>query len=130
MINRDAQITRLVVERSPNCVGGYYDDSGCLLQFADGTNAYAAAADVLAATKAVSIAQINAECRARLVARYGTAEEQVSRALGIYGAAERDAMEAGISATIDASNTASDAVINAATVAQAEAVTVTWPALP
>ncbi len=76
------------------------------------------------------IAQINAECTRRLIARYGTAEEQVSRALGIYGAAERDAMEAGISATIDASNTASDAVINAATVAQAEAVTVTWPALP
>lgn len=75
------------------------------------------------------IAAINAECRARLLARFGDPAEQVSRSLGIYGAAEKTAIQTGIAATIDASNTASDAVAAATTVAQVEAVTVTWPAI-
>jgi hypothetical protein len=81
------------------------------------------------ATKASKIAAINAECRARLIARYGEATEQVSRSLGIYGATEKTAMETGIAATIDASNVASNAVLAATTIEAVEAVTVTWPAI-
>lgn len=84
---------------------------------------------MLPASKAQRIAQINAECRARLIARYGTTEEQVSRSLGIYGTADRDAMIAGIADTIDASNVASNAVLAATTIQDVEAVTVTWPAI-
>jgi hypothetical protein len=86
-------------------------------------------AAVLPATKAARIAAINAECRARLLARYGPAEEQVSRTIGVYGAQEQSDMQAGIAATIDASNTASNAVLAAADIAAVEAVTVTWPAI-
>lgn len=81
------------------------------------------------AAKAARIAKINAECCARLLARYGPAEEQVSRAIGVYGATEQADMQAGIAATIDASNTASNAVLAAADIAAVEAVTVTWPAI-
>lgn len=87
------------------------------------------AAAFLPATKAQRIAQINAECRTRLIARFGDAAEQVSRSIGVYGLAEKSALETGIAATIDASNTASDAVLAAATVAAVEAVTVTWPVI-
>lgn len=83
----------------------------------------------LPAAKALKIAAINAECRRRLIARFGPAEEQVSRSLGVYGAVERDAMQTGIAATIDASNVASDAVDAAQTIAAVEAVTVSWPAI-
>ena len=83
----------------------------------------------LAAVKAIRIAAINAECRTRLLARYGSAEEQVSRAIGVYGAQEQADMQAGIAATIDASNTASNAVLAAADIAAVEAVTVAWPAI-
>lgn len=94
-----------------------------------GGSRQATAAEVLAAAQAQRIAQINAECRARLTARYGTTEEQVSRSLGIYGTAERNAMIAGIADTIDASNVASNAVLAATTIQGVEAVTVTWPAI-
>lgn len=83
----------------------------------------------LPAAKAVRIAAINTECKSRLFARYGQPEEQVSRALGIYGQAERDAMQAGIAATVDATNVASNAIIAAADLAAVEAVTVTWPVI-
>ena len=83
----------------------------------------------LPAAKAGRIATINAECRARLLARYGPAEEQVSRSIGVYGATEQSAMQAGIAATIDASNTASNAVLAATDIAAVEAVTVTWPVI-
>ena len=83
----------------------------------------------LPAAKAIKIAAINAECKSRLFSRYGPPEEQVSRALGIYGQAERDAMSAGIAATVDASNVASNAVISAVDLAAVEAVTVTWPVI-
>lgn len=79
--------------------------------------------------KEARIASINAECKSRLFARYGQPEEQVSRALGIYGQVERDAMQAGIAATVDASNIASNAVISAVDLAAVEAVTVTWPVI-
>ena len=79
--------------------------------------------------KATRIDGINAEVRSRLVARYGSAEEQVSRAIGVYGATEQSAMAAGIAATIDASNVAQNAILNAADVAAVEAVTVAWPVI-
>jgi hypothetical protein len=87
------------------------------------------AAAVLPAAKAKHIAAINAECRSRLLARYGSAEEQVSRAIGVYGAQEQADMQAGIAATIDASNTASNAALAAADIAAVEAVAVTWPVI-
>jgi hypothetical protein len=87
------------------------------------------AAAELPATKEIRIAAINAECRTRLLARFGDAAEQVSRSIGVYGATEKAALENGISATIDASNAASDSVLAATTVAQVEAVTVTWPVI-
>lgn len=79
--------------------------------------------------KAQCIARINAECRQRLFTRFGPPEEQISRSLGIYGDAERDALAPGISATIDASNDASDLVLVATTVAEAEAVQPNWPVI-
>ena len=88
-----------------------------------------AAYDPLPVAKAGRIASINAECRARLLARFGDPAEQVSRSIGVYGLAEKSALETGIAATIDASNTASDAVTAATTVEAVEAVTVTWPAI-
>lgn len=86
-------------------------------------------AAALPATQAQRIAAINTECRARLLARFGDPAEQVSRSIGVYGLAEKSALETGIAATIDASNTASDAVTAATTIAQVEAVTVTWPVI-
>lgn len=99
------------------------------LDLVAGGSRAATAAEVLEAAKARRIAHINAECSARLIAKYGTAEEQVSRSLGIYGTAARDAMIAGIADTIDASNVASNAVLAATTIQDVEAVTVTWPAI-
>ena len=99
------------------------------LDLAAGGSRLATQAEILDAAKAVRIAGINAECRSRLVARYGTAEEQISRSLGVYGAAEREAMTVGIADTIDASNAASNAVLAAATIQGVEAVTVTWPVI-
>lgn len=86
-------------------------------------------AAMLPAAKAHRIAAINAECRSRLIARFGPAEEQVSRSIGVYGATEQSAMQAGIAATIDASNTASNAVLAATDIAAVEAVSVSWPVI-
>ena len=80
--------------------------------------------------QAQCIARINEECRQRLFQRFGQPEEQVSRSLGVYGSAERDALAQGIAAMIDASNDASDQVLRATTIADAEAVTAVWPELP
>lgn len=86
-------------------------------------------AAALPAAKWKRIEAINSECRVRLITRYGSAEEQVSRSLGIYGQVERDAMQTGIAATIDASNVASNSVLAAADIAAVEAVSVSWPAI-
>ena len=86
-------------------------------------------AAALPVSKAERITAINTECRARLLARFGDPAEQVSRAIGVYGASEQSALTTGIAATIDASNTASDAVTAATTVEEVGAVTVTWPAI-
>ena len=86
-------------------------------------------AAALPATKAQRIAAINTECRARLLARFGDPAEQVSRSIGVYGLAEKAALGTGIAATIDASNTASDAVTAATTIEAVEAVAVTWPTI-
>lgn len=111
-------------------IASVYDDNGTtFVQFNDGTTRAVTAAELLTATKASKIDTINAECKSRLFARYGPPEEQVSRALGVYGQTERDAMSAGIAATVDASNVASNAVIAAADLATVEAVTVTWPVI-
>lgn len=95
----------------------------------DGSTRLATADEILTATKATKIESINADVRSRLIARYGTAEEQVSRALGIYGVSEQAAMTAGIAATIDASNVAQNAILAASDTATVEAVTVTWPVI-
>lgn len=86
-------------------------------------------AAMLPAAKGQRIAAINAECRSRLIARFGPAEEQVSRSIGVYGATEQSAMQAGIAATIDASNTASNAVLAATDIAAVEAVSASWPVI-
>lgn len=86
-------------------------------------------AAMLPSAKAKRIESINAECRARLIARFGPAEEQVSRSIGVYGATEQSAMQAGIAATIDASNTASNAVLAATDIAAVEAVSASWPVI-
>lgn len=103
-------------------------DGSYRLDFDDGPRA-ATVDEILAAAKAARIAAINAECRSRLLARFGDAAEQVSRSIGVYGLAEKSALELGIAATIDASNTASDVVTAATTVQEVEAVTATWPAI-
>lgn len=114
----------------PGVVGAASNGDGTYrLDLSAGGSRLATQAEILDAAKAVRIAGINAECRSRLVARYGTAEEQVSRSLGVYGAAEREAMTVGIADTIDASNAASNAVLAAATIQGVEAVTVTWPVI-
>ena len=69
-------------------------------------------------------------CADQLVQHFGQPEEQVSRSLGVYGSAERDALAQGIAAMIDASNDASDQVLRATTIADAEAVVPSWPELP
>lgn len=99
------------------------------VDFAAAPSRLATSNEILTATKASRIDTINAECKSRLFARYGPPEEQVSRALGVYGQAERDAMSAGIAATVDASNVASNAIISAVDLAAVEAVTVTWPVI-
>lgn len=122
-------LTKLT-EAIPNCVGVSDNGDGTYrVDFADGTSRLATTGEILVATKASKIDTINAECKSRLFTRYGPPEEQVSRALGVYGQAERDAMSAGIAATVDASNVASNAVIAAADLAAVEAVTVTWPVI-
>jgi hypothetical protein len=119
-------LTQLV----PGCIGAADNYDGTYrLDFADSTTRTATQAEILAATKAYRITAINAECRARLLARFGDPAEQVSRSIGIYGASEQSALSTGIAATVDASNTASDAVTAATTFAQVEAVAVTWPAI-
>jgi hypothetical protein len=75
------------------------------------------------------IRAINDECKLRIFARFGTAEEQVSRSRGYYGAAEQAAMDTAIPDMLDAANAAQDAILAATTIAQVEAVTVTWPAI-
>ena len=95
----------------------------------DGSTRPATSEEILTAVKASKIDDMNAEVRTRLIARYGTAEEQVSRALGVYGVAEQEAMAAGIAATIDASNVAQNAILAATDAATVEAVTVAWPVI-
>lgn len=88
--------------------------------------------DPLGAAQYNKIKAINEECKRRIYARFGTAEEQVSRSRGYYGSAETNAMDSstvGIPAMLDAANTAQDAILAATTYAQVEAVTVTWPAI-
>ena len=111
-----------------DCIGAADLGGSYRLDFV-GSSRAATASEVLNAAKAECIASINAECRARLIARYGPAEEQVSRAIGVYGAQEQSDMQAGIAATIDASNVAQNAILAAADLAAVEAVTVTWPVI-
>jgi len=86
-------------------------------------------AQILPAAKTQRIDAINAECRARLIARFGPAEEQVSRSVGVYGAAEQAALKIGIELMVDAANAAQNAILAAADLAAVEAVTVTWPVI-
>ena len=99
------------------------------LDLSEGGSRLATEAEALPGIKGERIDAINGECRSRLLARYGSAEEQVSRAIGVYGAAEQASMQAGIAATIDASNAASNEVLAAGSIAAVGAVGVSWPAL-
>lgn len=110
------------------CIGAAPTETGYRLDF-EGSSRAATTGEILQAAQADKMAAINGECRARLLARYGSAEEQVSRAIGVYGAQEQTDMQTGIAATIDASNTASNAVLAAADIAEVEAVSVSWPAI-
>ncbi len=86
-------------------------------------------AELLVISKMARIDAINAECRARLIARYGPPEKQVSIGIGVYGEQKMTQMKLGIEDMVDASNTASNAIIAATTLAEVEAVTVTWPTI-
>lgn len=79
--------------------------------------------------KALLIQAHREECRARLIAFYGDAVEQVSRASGVYGAVAQEHFTLGVQATLAASNAARDLINAAATPAEVEAVTVAWPVL-
>ena len=111
------------------CVGAANIGDGTYRLDFEGSSRLATQVEVIAASKAQRITAINTECRARLLTRFGDPAEQVSRSIGVYGPAEKAALETGIAATIDASNTASDAVTAATTIEAVEAVTVTWPAI-
>lgn len=123
-------LTRVLLDAG-TAIAGVSDngDGTYRVDLIDGSTRLATGAEVLTAHKATRIDGINAEVRSRLVARYGSAEEQVSRAIGVYGVTEQSAMAAGIAATIDASNVAQNAILNAADVAAVEAVTVAWPVI-
>ncbi len=123
-------IVRYLVEQVASCVGATDLGDGAFdLRMQGGSRRQATVAEILGARKADRLDAINAECRARLLARYGPAEEQVSRSIGVYGAQEQADMQAGIAATIAASNTAANAVLAAADIAAVEAVSVSWPAI-
>ena len=108
------------------CVGVSTNGNGFEVQFADGTSRQASAAEILAATKAARIAEINAECERRITSVWPL-PRQNSAILGIYGQATLDAMTTFIDGHIAASNTACDSVDAAQTLAEVEAVTVAWP---
>lgn len=86
----------------------------------------------LATLKSERIAQINAECRERILARWPL-EKQNTAILGKignvpgYGDEGYAEMEAWVDAHIAASNVATSAVFDAPNQAAMEAVTVTWP---
>ncbi len=86
-------------------------------------------AAALPAAKAARILAINAECRSRLITLWGDALEQGTRWAGGYGAAKQAEQLDSVAAHIDASNTASNAVLAAADIAAVEAVSVSWPAI-
>lgn len=117
------------IDAVAGCNGAGISGQVYQLTFSDGTSRLATQAEILAATKAARIEQINGDCRARLTAYYGDALEQVSRASGIYGPTAQANHAAGVLATIEASNVARDAVNAASDIATVEAVTVVWPAL-
>lgn len=111
------------------CTGVSDDGAGQYTVYIGGSPRAATADEIVSATKAVRIESINAECRARLIARFGPAEEQVSRSVGAYGAAEQPALKIGIELMVDAANAAQNAILAAADLAAVEAVTVTWPVI-
>ena len=113
----------------PDCAGVSDYATWYEILLRDGRRRPATREEILSATKAQRIAETNAECRARLLTRFGDPAEQVSRAIGVYGLPEKSALETGIAATIDASNRASDSVTAATTIAEVEAVAVAWPVI-
>lgn len=118
------------VSTVPLCIGAMIvGENTYRLDFVNGSSRAATEAEILVATKAKKIDAINDECRKRLIARFGTGEEQGSRWAGIYGQAERTAQELGVAGTVDASNAATDVVLGSTTIAQVEAVTVAWPVI-
>ena len=78
------------------------------------------------------IRQINAECERRIVERFGPWWQQINTVSGLNGSAALAAMTdqtSGINAYRAASNAAQNAILAATTIAQVEAVTVTWPVI-
>ena len=123
------EIALMLLSGVAGCIGACPKEDGTYRLDFEGGSRLATKAEILAATKPHRIAAINEEVRARLLARFGNPAEQVSRSIGVYGASEQSALSTGIAATIDASNTASDAVTAATTIEAVEAVTVTWPVI-
>lgn len=83
----------------------------------------------LPAAKWLRIEAINTECTARIYSRW-PADKQNSAALGVYGVVKLADCKAWIEDHVDASNTASNAVLAATTIEDVESVTVTWPVAP
>ena len=122
------EVARLLLSSIPGAVSVADTNGTYRIDFA-GSSRAPTAAELLGVTKELRLIAINAECRSRLIARFGDAAEQVSRSLGVYGAAEQLAHLTGIGATIDASNVARNSVIGAADIAAVGAVTVAWPVI-
>ena len=100
--------------------------NGTVLVYMPGDTLPPAPVPTLAELKAERIAAINADCTARILARWPL-EKQISALAGVYGPAEMAAMTAWVDDHIAASNTATSAVFDATTQTAMEAVTVTWP---
>lgn len=103
------------------------DPSGYRIDFIGGTSRLASPTEILAATKAFSIAYNRSECERRIFARY-PAGRQLSALAGMYDTTNVQAMHDWISSMIAAENAAADLIDAATTVAEVEAVTVAWPA--
>lgn len=112
--------------RPENAIRGALQPDDSIIWYMPGDALPAELPPALGAIKAQRIAEINDECRARILAVWPL-EKQVSATLGIYGPAELAAMTDWIDAHIAASNTATSAVFDATTQAAMEAVTVAWP---
>lgn len=96
------------------------------VMFADGQVRPVTAAELLAATKAATIAANREQCRARIEARWPL-WAQANCADGTYPQARVDEMLAWKTAHIAAENAAADLIEAATTVEAVRAIAVQWP---